>query len=291
MRSVEEHLTKILELVEPLPPYEQPLLEALGLPICEDVTSSIDLPELRQLRDGRLCRAGATTCSTHARTQPVRLPVVGESAAGQTQGVRAHARPGGQDHDRRADAGRRRRGRPDRVDRRRPRQRVEITPGADARRARASARRRHPGRATRSLEEGTTLGPREAMILAATGHGRCRHGRDRASSCSRPARSCASRVRRSASTRSTTPTRSRSRPRPRQADAIAYRVGIVTDDPQELTDTLSDQLVRADLVVTSGGVSKGDYDVVKDVLGRLGTVRVRRGGDAARQAAGLRHDR
>jgi molybdopterin molybdotransferase len=58
----------------------------------------------------------------------------------------------------------------------------------------------------------------------------------------------------------------------RTADAIAYRVGIVTDDPQELTDTLSDQLVRADLVVTSGGVSMGDYDVVKDVLGRLGTV-------------------
>ena len=58
----------------------------------------------------------------------------------------------------------------------------------------------------------------------------------------------------------------------RQADAIAYRVGIVSDDPQELTDTLSDQLVRADLVVTSGGVSKGDYDVVKDVLSKLGTV-------------------
>jgi molybdopterin molybdotransferase len=58
----------------------------------------------------------------------------------------------------------------------------------------------------------------------------------------------------------------------RQADAIAYRVGIVSDEPQELTDALSDQLVRADLVVTSGGVSMGDYDVVKDVLGRLGTV-------------------
>ncbi|MEJ7741562.1 MAG: molybdopterin-binding protein [Nocardioidaceae bacterium] len=58
----------------------------------------------------------------------------------------------------------------------------------------------------------------------------------------------------------------------RQADAIAYRVGIVSDDPHELTATLSDQLVRADLVVTSGGVSKGDYDVVKEVLSRLGTV-------------------
>ena len=30
--------------------------------------------------------------------------------------------------------------------------------------------------------------------------------------------------------------------------------------------------MRADVVVTSGGVSKGDYDVVKDVLSRLGTV-------------------
>jgi molybdopterin molybdotransferase len=56
------------------------------------------------------------------------------------------------------------------------------------------------------------------------------------------------------------------------ADAIPYRVGIVSDEPHEFGEALSDQLVRADLVVTSGGVSKGDYDVVKDVLGRLGTV-------------------
>jgi molybdopterin molybdotransferase len=58
----------------------------------------------------------------------------------------------------------------------------------------------------------------------------------------------------------------------RNAGAIAYRVGIVSDDPQEFSDALSDQLVRADLVVTSGGVSKGQYDVVKEVLGELGTV-------------------
>jgi molybdopterin molybdotransferase len=58
----------------------------------------------------------------------------------------------------------------------------------------------------------------------------------------------------------------------RTAGAIAYRVGIVSDDPQEFTDALSDQLVRADMVVTSGGVSKGQYDVVKEVLSELGTV-------------------
>jgi molybdopterin molybdotransferase len=35
---------------------------------------------------------------------------------------------------------------------------------------------------------------------------------------------------------------------------------------------LSEQLVRADLVVTSGGISKGDHDVVKETLSALGTV-------------------
>jgi molybdopterin molybdotransferase len=58
----------------------------------------------------------------------------------------------------------------------------------------------------------------------------------------------------------------------RQAGAIAYRVGIVPDQPRAFMDALSDQLVRADLVVTSGGVSMGDYDVVKEALAPLGTV-------------------
>ena len=58
----------------------------------------------------------------------------------------------------------------------------------------------------------------------------------------------------------------------RQAGAIAYRVGIVSDQPRAFMDALYDQLVRADLVVTSGGVSMGDYDVVKEALAPLGTV-------------------
>jgi molybdopterin molybdotransferase len=269
MRSVDEHLGKILELVSPLPPYEQPLLEALGLPICEDVTSTIDLPGFdNSAMDGYAVRAADVASASES--DPVRLPVVGESAAGQTK---AYALSPGQT--------------------------VKIMTGAplptgadavvpiewtDGGRATVEIRQApslgahvrprgddvHAGDLV--VSEGTTIGPRETMILAAIGHGQVR-----------------------------------ARPRPRvvvlstgselrepgtslgfdsiydsnsfaiaaaakAADAIAYRVGIVTDDPQELTDTLSDQLVRADLVVTSGGVSKGDYDVVKDVLGRLGTV-------------------
>ena len=37
----------------------------------------------------------------------------------------------------------------------------------------------------------------------------------------------------------------------REAGALAYRVGIVADDPQALLDTIEDQLIRADLVVTT----------------------------------------
>ena len=58
----------------------------------------------------------------------------------------------------------------------------------------------------------------------------------------------------------------------KEAGALVFPVGIVGDDPRELMDTLEDQLVRADVVVTSGGVSVGAYDVVKKALQRLGTV-------------------
>ena len=58
----------------------------------------------------------------------------------------------------------------------------------------------------------------------------------------------------------------------RQAGAIAYRVGIVPDEPRAFLDALDDQLVRADIVVTSGGVSQGDFDVVKEALRRSAAV-------------------
>jgi molybdopterin molybdotransferase len=52
----------------------------------------------------------------------------------------------------------------------------------------------------------------------------------------------------------------------RDAGAIAYRVGAVADDAETLRSTIEDQLVRADLLVTTGGVSVGAYDVVKEAL-------------------------
>ena len=58
----------------------------------------------------------------------------------------------------------------------------------------------------------------------------------------------------------------------KEAGAEVYRVGMVPDESKALLDAIEDQLIRADLVITSGGVSMGAYDVVKDTLGRLGTV-------------------
>ncbi|MEU0355638.1 molybdotransferase-like divisome protein Glp [Streptomyces cyaneofuscatus] len=56
----------------------------------------------------------------------------------------------------------------------------------------------------------------------------------------------------------------------RDAGAIAYRVGAVTDDAETLRATIEDQLIRADVIVTTGGVSVGAYDVVKEALSSVG---------------------
>jgi molybdopterin molybdotransferase len=57
-----------------------------------------------------------------------------------------------------------------------------------------------------------------------------------------------------------------------EADAVAYRIGAIVDDEQAFMTAIEDQLHRADLILTSGGVSMGAYDTVKAVLSRLGTV-------------------
>ncbi|MBB2922819.1 gephyrin-like molybdotransferase Glp [Cellulomonas cellasea] len=53
------------------------------------------------------------------------------------------------------------------------------------------------------------------------------------------------------------------------AGARVQRLGVVPDDPDLLAEALGAQYPAADLVVTSGGVSVGAYDVVKEVLAPL----------------------
>jgi molybdopterin molybdotransferase len=58
----------------------------------------------------------------------------------------------------------------------------------------------------------------------------------------------------------------------RDGGAEVYRAGIVPDDKHRLLDLLDAQLARADLLITSGGVSMGAYDVVKEALREFGTM-------------------
>src|SRR5258707_10226646 len=63
----------------------------------------------------------------------------------------------------------------------------------------------------------------------------------------------------------------------REAGAVAYRRAIVPDDPAGVLPALEEQLIRADLLITTGGVSMGgEHDVVKEALRELGTVTFRK---------------
>jgi molybdopterin molybdotransferase len=269
LSTVDEHVERIVGALQPLEPYDQPLLECLGLPICETVVAPMDLPSFdNSAMDGyAVCHDDVVSASVD---QPVHLPVTGEMAAGQTRMLALS--PGtsvrimtGAPVPRGADAI----------------VPVEWTDAglASVRITRAPQRGehvRHQGEDVRIgdvlLDEGTVMGPRQLGLLASVGRAQVRSRprprvvvistgaelRDPGATLGHDSIFDANSFMLAACARS--------------AGAIAYRVGIVSDDPDEFEDALSDQLVRADLVVTSGGVSKGAYDVVKEVLSELGTV-------------------
>jgi len=53
-------------------------------------------------------------------------------------------------------------------------------------------------------------------------------------------------------------------------DGIALQLGCIKDDKATITKEISDALEKSDIVVTTGGVSVGDFDFVKDVIYELG---------------------
>jgi molybdopterin molybdotransferase len=268
-RSVDEHLEAVLGRVRPLPPFEQPLMDALGLVLCEDVVSQVSLPGFdNSAMDGYAVRA--EDLAGAGPEQPVTLPVTGEIAAGQSRPI--VVTPGtavrimtGAPVPRGADAV----------------VPLEWTDGGTAsvqvvqqpslgNSIRRAGEDLPAGRTV--LERDTVLGPRQIALLAAVGRARVTvRPRPRVVVISTGAelREPGTRLNEGQIYDSNSYALSAAA---RQAGAVVYRVGIVDDDPRKIMDTLSDQLVRADLVITSGGVSKGAYDVVKEVLTRLGTV-------------------
>jgi molybdopterin molybdotransferase len=53
-------------------------------------------------------------------------------------------------------------------------------------------------------------------------------------------------------------------------DGIPMQLGCIKDDKETITTGISDALKKSDIVVTTGGVSVGDFDFVKDVIYELG---------------------
>ncbi|MFD3421294.1 molybdotransferase-like divisome protein Glp [Streptomyces decoyicus] len=294
--SVAEHLEDVLSKIAPLDPIELQILEAQGCVLVEDITVPVALPPFdNSSMDGYAVRAADVEGATEEA--PVALTVIGDVAAG--SGELPEVGPG--------QAARIMTGAP-------------LPPGAEAvvpvewtdggtgegpaaamrahsaapqdaagevrvhRPAAAGAHIRARGsdvaEGEPALRAGTVLGPSQIGLLAAIGRGTVKvRPRPRVvvmstgSELVQPGEALGpGQIHDSNSFQLTAAARA--------AGAIPYRVGAVADDAETLRSTLEDQLIRADILVTSGGVSVGAYDVVKETLTALsaedGTVEFRR---------------
>jgi molybdopterin molybdotransferase len=269
MKSVDQHMADVLADITALSPLDMRILDAQGCTLSDDVTAPWDLPPFtNSSMDGYAVRASDVVGASPA--SPVVLPVVGDIPAGysgalavspgQTARIMTGApMPAG------ADA-------------------VVPVEWTDGDILRVSIHQapspdayvRHQGEDAVAgsvvLAAGTRLGAAQIGLLAAVGRGRVVvRPRPRVvvmstgSELVEPGEPIAggkipdsNSFMISAAAQAT--------------GATAYRVGFVPDDPQTLVTTIEDQLIRADLVITTGGVSVGAYDVVKEALGRMGTV-------------------
>jgi molybdopterin molybdotransferase len=289
--SVQQALESILAGFAPLEPVDGPLAEALGLVLAEDVSSDIDLPPFdNSAMDGYAVRAADVAGSTLER--PSALRVVGYVPAGSAPGPDDRVEPG--------TAYRIMTGAPvppgaDTV--------VRFEDTSDGRaldnpgrlpEVRAEPARiggevlifvgtgkgdnvRLSGEDVRAgvpvLRRGVTIRPAEIGVLAAVGKARVHvHRRPRVAILA---------------TGDELVDVSR-KPGPGQIrnsnnyavaaqvtawGGIALNLGVARDDVEHLTSRLNEALeLRPDLVITSAGVSVGDYDIVKDVLRSLGSI-------------------
>ncbi|SPT54226.1 Molybdopterin molybdenumtransferase [Actinomyces bovis] len=268
MRSVAEHLTACLEIAQAADPLDVPLPDAVGCVLAEDVVAAADMPELdlagqdgyavcaadvAQLGAGRYLevqdavRAGDVRPVTLVKNAAVLI----DSGAPLPRG--ADAVVPWQDTDRGTSQ-----------------VRIDQVPTA-GQNLRPRAGELASGQTV--LKCGARLSARQVGLLAAMGLARVRvHPAPRVVVISigdelvepgtrRPlgdvydanGHALASAV--------------------RDAGGRAFRVAPVPDDVRALTECIEDQLVRADVIITSGGLSVGQSDTVKSVLAPLGTVR------------------
>ncbi|GII81357.1 molybdopterin molybdenumtransferase MoeA [Sphaerisporangium rufum] len=269
MRPVDEHLAAILAAVRPLDPVELDLDEALGAVAAEDVAAPVALPPFdNSAMDGYAVRAADVAGARE--DDPVLLPVAADVPAGDTAPRRlapgqvtrimtGAPLPAGADAVvpvEWTDGG------TGTVAIRRP-----APPGNAIRRAGEDVR---PGDVV--LPAGTVLGPAQLGILAGAG---------RRAVLARPAPRV---VVLSTGAELVEPGTPLGHGQiwesngvtlvaaVRQAGGRAERRRAVRDDPAEFLATLNGLLGTADAVITSGGISMGAYEPVKEALASLGTV-------------------
>ena len=84
LRSIEEHLAAVLATVHPTPVVDVPVADALGCTLAEAVRARVDLPGFtNSAMDGYAVRA--SDCAGASEEAPVGLPVEGDIAAGDTR--------------------------------------------------------------------------------------------------------------------------------------------------------------------------------------------------------------
>jgi molybdopterin molybdotransferase len=274
MASVEAHLADILATIVTLQPTRLGLSEAEGLVLAEDVIATQALPSFdNSAMDGYAVHAEDVAAASEQN--PVTLPVVGEIAAGDTgayalaQGSAIRIMTGAM--------------LPHAAELVIP---VEWTDGGTARvtisaKGDAGHAIRLAGGDAKAGEvlvpRGTRLKPMHIAAIAAAGHGSIEvRPRPRVVVLSTgdelaepgtplvPGRIWDSNSFMIAAAA-------------REAGCLAYRQAGVPDNADEVLQTIEDQLVRADLLVTTGGVSMGgEHDVVKSALQQLGTMTFRK---------------
>ena len=274
LTSVETHLAEILAMIRPLEPTDLGLPESEGLVLAEDVTATQPLPSFdNSSMDGYAVHAQDIAAAS--KQAPVTLPVVGEIAAGDTgayalqQGTAIRIMTGAM--------------LPHGTELIVP---VEWTDGGTARVTIGTTAA--PGHAIRLAGEdakagellvprGTRLKPMHIAVIASAGYGTVKvRPRPRVvvmstgSELAEPGTPIVpGRIWDSNSFMIAAAAR--------EAGCLAYRQAGIEDNADEVLQTIEDQLVRADLLITTGGVSMGgEHDVVKAALQRLGAMTFRK---------------
>jgi molybdopterin molybdotransferase len=268
--TVQEHLCRIVDTVQRLSPIGLDLLDAQGCVLARDVTSEVALPGFRNsAMDGYAVRAADLAAAGQAT--PVTLPVSGDIAAGNTAllvlppGLSMRIMTGAP--------------MPDGADAVVPVERTDGGLGTVTISASVSVGEhvREAGEDVSAgdlvMRGGTRLGPRQIALLGAVGTGEVRvtprprvvvisTGDELIEPGTRPG---FGQVVDSNGLMLTAAVRA--------LDCVASRVGCVRDDAKTFLSTIETQLLHADAVITTGGVSMGAYDTVKEVLSTVGTMR------------------